>query len=175
MWKRPWCMERLNSEGDGDNRGWDGLMASPLSDGHEFEQSLGVGHGQRSLVWCSQWVVRSRTWWSYWTDWTEAELDKQGNKNDLILHIIKRNRGASLLIPLVKNLPEMQEAWAQSLGWDNPLEREMSTYSNILAWRISWTGEPSGLQSMESQRVKRTWLGTNTLPQTHTHKNTQEK
>ena len=41
----------------------------------------------------------------------------------------------------------------QSLGWEDPLEKEMATYSGILAWRIPWTGEPDGLQSMGSQRA----------------------
>ena len=52
----------------------------------------------------------------------------------------------------VKNLPAMQETqemWVQSLGWEDPLEEEMATYSSILAWRIPWTEEPGGLQSME--------------------------
>ena len=55
---------------------------------------------------------------------------------------------------LVKNLPSMQEAWVQSLGWDDPLEKDMATHSSTLAWKISWTEEPGGLQSMESQRVR---------------------
>ena len=41
----------------------------------------------------------------------------------------------------------------QSLGWDDPLEKEMATHSNILAWRIPWTEEPGGLQCMESQKA----------------------
>ena len=44
--------------------------------------------------------------------------------------------------------------WLRSLGQENPLEEEMATYSSILAWKISWTEEPGGLQSIESQRVK---------------------
>ena len=48
----------------------------------------------------------------------------------------------------------MWETQAQSLGWEDPLEKEMATYSSILAWRISWTEEPGGLQSMGSQRVR---------------------
>ena len=44
--------------------------------------------------------------------------------------------------------------WVQSLGWEDPLEEGMTTYSSILAWRISWTEEPGGLQSMELQRVR---------------------
>ena len=51
----------------------------------------------------------------------------------------------------VKNPPAMQETWVQSLGWENPLEKEMATHSSILAWRIPWTEEPGGLQSMGLQ------------------------
>ena len=47
----------------------------------------------------------------------------------------------------VKNLPAMQETWVRSLGWDDPLEKEMATHSSIPAWRIPWTEEPGGLQS----------------------------
>ena len=54
---------------------------------------------------------------------------------------------------MVKNLPAMQETRVQSLGWEDPLEKEMATHSNILAWRIPWTEEPGGLQSIGSQRV----------------------
>ena len=54
---------------------------------------------------------------------------------------------------MVKNLPAMQEIWVQSLGQDDPLKKGKATHSSILAWRILWTDGPSGLQSMESQRV----------------------
>jgi len=47
----------------------------------------------------------------------------------------------------------MWETWVLSLGQEDPLEKEMATHSSILAWRIPWTEEPSGLQSMGSQRV----------------------
>ena len=60
---------------------------------------------------------------------------------------------ASLVAQLVKTLPVMQETWVQSLGWEDPLEKEMAAHSSILAWRIPWTEEPGGLQSMGSQRV----------------------
>ena len=46
----------------------------------------------------------------------------------------------------------MQEMWAQSLGWEDPLEKEMATYSSILAREIPWTEEPGWLQSMESEK-----------------------
>ena len=55
-WKRPWCWERLKVGGEGDDRGWDGWMASlHWCHGHEFEQALGVGDGQGSPVCCSPW------------------------------------------------------------------------------------------------------------------------
>ena len=54
----------------------------------------------------------------------------------------------------VKNLPAMLTIWIQSLGQEDPLEKEMAAHSNILAWRIPWTEEPDGLQSVGSQRVK---------------------
>ena len=53
----------------------------------------------------------------------------------------------------LKRLPAMQETWVQSLGQEDALEKEMATHSSILAWRIPWTEEPGGLQSMGSQRV----------------------
>ena len=56
---------------------------------------------------------------------------------------------------MVKNLPAMRETRVQSLGWEDPLEKEMATHSSILTWKIPWTEEPSGLQSMGSQRVGR--------------------
>ena len=54
----------------------------------------------------------------------------------------------------VKNPPPMQEIEVQSLGQEDPLEKGLATHSSILAWRIPWTEEPGGLQSMESQRVR---------------------
>ena len=50
-------------------------------------------------------------------------------------------------------MQETQETQDQSLGWEDPLEKEMATYSSILAWKIPWTEEPGRLQSMGSQRV----------------------
>jgi len=47
----------------------------------------------------------------------------------------------------------MQETWVQFLGWEDTLEKEMATHSSTLAWKIPWTEEPGGLQSMGSQRV----------------------
>ena len=55
---------------------------------------------------------------------------------------------------MVKNLPAMQESQVQSLGQEDPLVKGMATHSNILAWRILWTEEPGGLQSVGWQRVR---------------------
>ena len=49
------------------------------------------------------------------------------------------------------------ETWVQFLGWEDPLEKEMATHSNTLAWEISWTEEPGGLQSMGSQESDTTY------------------
>ena len=59
-----------------------------------------------------------------------------------------------LVTQMVKNLPVMQETQVRSLGWEDPLEKEMATHSSILAWRILWTEEPGGLQSIGLQRVR---------------------
>ena len=61
---------------------------------------------------------------------------------------------ASLLPQTVKNLPAMQETRVQSLSQEDPLEKGMATHSSVLAWRIPWTEEPGGLQSMWLQRVR---------------------
>ena len=55
---------------------------------------------------------------------------------------------------MVKNLPEIQETWVQSLVWEDPLEEGMATHSSILVWRIPWTEEPGGLQSLGLHRVR---------------------
>ena len=59
---------------------------------------------------------------------------------------------------MVKNLPEMWETWVQSLGQEDSLGMGMAAHSTILVWRIPWTEEPGGLQSMGSQRVRHDWV-----------------
>ena len=71
------------------------------------------------------------------------------------LCIFRKFFGVSLVALMVKNLPAMQETWVWSLGQEDPLEKEMATYSSILVWRIPWTEEPGRLLSMGSQRVGR--------------------
>ena len=55
---------------------------------------------------------------------------------------------------MVKNLPAMQETQVRPLGWEDPLEKRMTTHSSILAWRIPWAEEPGGLQSMGLKRAR---------------------
>ena len=69
---------------------------------------------------------------------------------------------ASLVVQMVKNLPTTQDTWVRSLNWEDPLEKGMATHCSILAWRIPWTEEPAGLQSMGSHRVGHDWA-TNTF------------
>ena len=60
---------------------------------------------------------------------------------------------ASLVAQTVKNLSAMQETWVRSLGWEDPLEKEMASHSSIVAWRIPWTEGSGRLQSIRSHRA----------------------
>ena len=62
--------------------------------------------------------------------------------------------GASLVAQTVKNLPAMWETQVQSLGWEDPLEKEMAIHSSNLEWRMPWIEEPGGLYSKGSKRVR---------------------
>ena len=74
--------------------------------------------------------------------------------NSICLHLYAQILGLPRwLAQRLKRLPAMLETWVRSLGWEDPLEKDMATHCSILAWRIPWTEEPGGLQSMASQRV----------------------
>ena len=64
---------------------------------------------------------------------------------------------------MVKSLPAMWETWVRSLGREDPMEKEMTTYSSILAWKIPWMEEPGRLQSMGLQRVRHDWTASLSL------------
>ena len=64
-------------------------------------------------------------------------------------------KSATVVAQMVKNLPAVRETWVRSLGWEDPLEEGMATHFSILAWRIPWTEEPGGLQSMESSKSQK--------------------
>ena len=59
---------------------------------------------------------------------------------------------------IIKRLLVVWETWVQSLGWEDPLEKEMTTHSSTLIWKIPWTEEPDMLQSLRSQRVGHEWV-----------------
>ena len=72
---------------------------------------------------------------------------------------------ASLVAQMVKHPPAMQETWVLSLGWEDPLEKEMAAHSSILPWKIPWTEKPGGLESTGLQRVGHDWAtNTHTCP-----------
>ena len=68
-----------------------------------------------------------------------------------------KDHKTSLVAQMVKRLPTMQETWAQSLGQEDPLKKEMTTHSSTLAWKIPWMEAHGRLQSMGSQRVGHDW------------------
>ena len=98
------------------------------------------------------WVLKSKhSWKSVTTVWHTAFIRRvHGNPSGACSPIW----GASLVTQMIKNLLAMQEAQVWSLGQKDSLEKGMATHSSILAWRISWTEELGGLQSMGSQRVR---------------------
>ena len=67
--------------------------------------------------------------------------------------IVPKLKNTTLAAQMVKNLPAVWESWVQSLSWEDPLEEGMETHFIIAAWRIPWTEEPGGLQSIELKRV----------------------
>ena len=89
----------------------------------------------------------------------DFRFHRMAGKKEKVYHSLdgevwKWGRGAQR----VTNLPAMQETWVQSLGQEDPLEKEIATHSSILAWRIPWTEEPDELQSMGLQRVGHNWV-----------------
>ena len=107
----------------------------------------GDSHGWRSLVGYSLWVCKE----SDTTEWLHFKV--------------------SLVAQTVKRLPAMWETQVRFLGQEDPLEKEMAIHSNILAWRIPWTEEPGGLQSIGSQRVRHDWVTfTSSYMQNHVSK-----
>ena len=84
----------------------------------------------------------------------DTDIDRRSSKDkDADWSSVVTCHRASLVAQMVKNPPVMWETWVQSLGWEDPLKKEMATHSGILAWRIPWTEEPGGLQSLGLQRV----------------------
>ena len=87
-----------------------------------------------------------------WAVLGQELVDSQTNGGRLNLSVASHHGFPRWTV--LKNLPAVREARVRSLGQEEPLEKEMATCSSILAWRILWTEEPDGLQSMGSQRVR---------------------
>ena len=155
--------------------------------GYEFEKALVVGEGQGSLACCSPYGHKksdmteqlNRTELTRGMGFPGSWAGKKSACNAGTPSLMPGSRRsplegigyplqfswASLVVQTVKNLPTMWETWVQSLGWEDPLEEGMSTLSSILAWRIPWTEESGGLQSMGSQRVGHNWATKHSLAQ----------
>ena len=102
-------------------------------------------------------LINSNPWCS--TIWClPVCVDKIPIQSGSYLTSLEWSIRASLVVQSVKSLSAMQETCIQSLGWEEPLEKEMTIHSTILSWRIPWTEEPRGLQSMGSQRVRHNWV-----------------
>ena len=85
-----------------------------------------------------------------------------GSHNSAGIKLQSRDFPVGPVAQSVKNPPGVQEIGVPSLGWEDPLGKGMATHSSVLAWRIPWTEEPGGLQSMGSQSQTR--LSDNTYP-----------
>ena len=91
--------------------------------------------------------------YQWWKDKRDKDLDL---KEILFVYLLSHVQ-TSLVAQTVKHLPAVWEPWVRSQGWENPLEKEMVTHSSTLAWKIPWTEESGGLQSMGSQKVRHDW------------------
>ena len=89
--------------------------------------------------------------------WMEKPVRLQSMGSQRVGHNWVTPFSLSLVVQMLKGLLTVQDTWARSLGWEDPLEKEMETHSSTLAWKILWTEEPGRLQSLELQRVGNDW------------------
>ena len=95
--------------------------------------------------------------WAWKGHMTSLSFSFLIHKTEIVIQPIECTNKADVAQRL-KNLPAMQETWVWSLGWEDPLEKEMAAHSSILAQEIPWTEEPGRLQSMGSQTVRHHWV-----------------
>ena len=153
-------------------------------DGHEFEWTPGVGDGQGGLVCCNSWghkesntteqlnkyvgpvkkitklkiiaiavfIIKTEKYWNVHL----YKLYYGFHALTIKVRIVDFRGGPGKWLRIRLPMQEMHEIWVPSLGWEDPLEKEMATYSSILAWRIPWTEEPGRLQSVRLQELDTT-------------------
>ena len=133
--------------------------------GHELGQTPGDSERKGGLSCCSPWGHKESdvTWWLNNSKQEfvcnardSSSIPGSGRLPGEGIDCPLQYSWASLVAQMVKNLPAVQETWFQSLGQKDPLEEGMATYSSILAWRIPWTEEPGGLQSMGCRKASDT-------------------
>ena len=144
-WKIPWTEEsgRLQSMGSWRVR-------------HDWATSLSlscIGEGNGNPLQCSC-LENPRDGGAWW-----AAIYGAAQSRTRLRWLSSSNHAKGFPGPQrLKRMPAMWETWVRSLGWEDPLEKEMATHSSILAWRIPWMEEPGGLQSTGSQRVRHDWV-----------------
>ena len=147
------------TQGEGSTRRWRFPVTWPSIAGPGL--SKGVRNVQSCLLLGSSWwlfggLVISRNFSLYPAHRRELSGQLLGGVLWAEWYCVASSPGASLVTQVVKNLPLMQETQIQSLGQEDPLEKEVATHSSFIAWEIPWTEEPGGLQSIGSQ--SRAWL-----------------
>ena len=118
---------------------WDPMDSSPL--GFSGQRIFQTGILKWVAISSSRWILH------HWATWEAQGIQP--------FPVYER---ASLVAQRGKRLPAVWETWVQSLGQEDPLQKEMAAHSSILAWKIPWKEEPSRLQSMGSQRVGHNWV-----------------
>ena len=154
---------------------WSGLPCPPPGHFPNLSNVSRIG-GRFFVIWATREallkpVVTSNSVHSQWElqmSWGLGTFAATISRRSLVKDWALKQVGASLPAQRLKHLPAMQETQVQSLGREDPLEKEMATHSSIIAWRIPWMEEPGGLQSMGSQRVGHDWATslTHSLTQT---------
>ena len=89
-----------------------------------------------------------------WPHMMEAAVTWVALISVYVIKPLLTSKHVSLVAQTIKNLPAMQETWVQSLGWEDPLEKDMATHPSTVTWRIPWTEEPGELQSTGSQKSR---------------------
>ena len=115
-----------------------------------------ISHTGRQTL--NHWTSREVQYLYFWPNLVN---DQDQDQTAWMIKRMLKGRMTSLAAQMMKNLPVVQETWDASLDQEDLLEKGMATHSSILAWRIPWTEESGGLQSMGSQRVGHDWA-TNT-------------